>query len=331
MSIYPGNNDGLKAALAELRAGGVIGLPTETVYGLAGDGLNEKAVARIFEVKGRPRFDPLILHVSLEYDVRKLVQVNEDAEKLMKNFWPGPLTIILPRTSIVPDIVTSGLDTVAVRCPQHAVAQELLRQFAGPLAAPSANRFGRISPTSPEDVLEELGDAVHLILDGGPCRIGVESTIVMPRGDGCFILRRGGISAEDIEKVLGKTPQAAKPSSDVMAPGMLPQHYAPGKKLYLLDEMVDDTHLEPGMGCLYWSRENDGKHRTLTPTGDSREAAMRLFKMLRELDASPAQTLLAEPVPAEGLGLAIRDRLERASCGKAEWKDGGWEFYPKQS
>jgi len=331
MSIYSGDENGLTSALAELRAGGVIGLPTETVYGLAGDGLNEHAVTKIFEVKGRPRFDPLILHVSMEYAVGRLARINDDAERLMRSFWPGPLTLVLPRSSLVPDIVTAGLDTVAIRCPRHRLTQELLRRFDGPLAAPSANRFGRISPTSAADVREELGDSIRVILDGGPCEIGVESTIVMPREDGCFMLRRGGVSPEDMEKVLGNTPIPAKAQPGVMAPGMLPQHYAPGKKLYLLEEkLTGDARLTPDMGCLYWSCVKGEPHRTLTPTGDLSEAATRLFKMLRELDASPAETLICEPVPPVGLGLAIRDRLERASSGKATWRDGEWKFYPRE-
>ena len=228
--------EALARAVELLRAGEVIGLPTETVYGLAGDALNAAALVRIFEVKQRPHFDPLILHCIDAERAFTLVEGNipEAARELAAKFWPGPLTLVLRKRDIVPDLATSGLPHVALRVPAHPVAQELLRAFGGPLAAPSANRFGRISPTDAAAVRAELGDAVPLILDGGPCTVGLESTVLSLAGDEPCLFRAGGISLEDLEAVVGRVRRPGAVDDSPQAPGQLRHHYAPRKPLRLV-------------------------------------------------------------------------------------------------
>ena len=312
----PGN---LARAAALLRDGQCIGLPTETVYGLAANGLDAAAVARIFEIKKRPFFDPLILHVPVGYDLQQIAgTVPEKAELLMKKFWPGPLTLLLPKLEVVPDLTTSGLPTVAVRCPDHPVAQAVLREFAGPLSAPSANRFGRISPTTAQAVVDELGEGVSVVLDGGPCRIGVESTILDVTGDQLRLLRPGGIPLEEIEACAGRV-LLPDGKEAVEAPGMLKSHYAPRTPLLRLQESwPDGKPLPEDTALLLWTGEKrvqGDRIRILSPSGDLVEAAARLFQCLRELDSLGAARILVEPVPAEGLGRAINDRLAKASSG----------------
>jgi L-threonylcarbamoyladenylate synthase len=314
--------EGIGEAVRLLQAGEVIGLPTETVYGLAGDGLNPAALARIFEAKERPLFDPLILHASDEESARMLTlrPWPETASLLAAAFWPGPLTLVLKRQDIVPDLATAGLETVAVRVPGHPAARQLLRAFGGPLAAPSANRFGRISPTTAEAVLEELGDRISLILDAGPCPIGVESTVVGFAADGLpIIFRPGGVPLEEIERVAGR-PAFAPPALDrhPLAPGQLAQHYAPTTRLTL----ADDSTWEGGQDVSHCGLLAFGDRippgdwhavQQLSATADLREATANLFAALRTLDASAAEEIVAMPVPDVGLGRAIMDRLRRAS------------------
>ncbi len=303
-----------------LREGQCIGLPTETVYGLAADALNPLALARIFEIKKRPLFDPLILHVPEQYELARLVsKVPEKARILMDKFWPGPLTLLLPKNQVVPDLATSGLPTVALRCPDHAVSQVVLREFGGPLAAPSANLFGRISPTTAQAVAEELGKGVPLVLDGGTCRIGVESTIVDASGEMLRLLRPGGIPAEEIEKVVGAL---LVPAGDaVEAPGMLKNHYAPRTPMYRLDHAwPTGLTLPENTALLCWSSAqglDSRRVRVLSPCGELAEAASRLFQCLRELDRLAVEKIWVEPVPMDGLGRAINDRLDKASSGGA--------------
>jgi L-threonylcarbamoyladenylate synthase len=309
----------IERAVQLLRAGDVVGMPTETVYGLAGDGFNPAALARIFEIKRRPLYDPLILHFAgADAAFAVACDVPEQARKLAARFWPGPLTLVLPKRDTVPDLATSGLPKVAVRVPAHPVAQALLRAFGGPLAAPSANRFGRISPTDAAAVRAELGDAVPLILDGGPCAVGLEST-VLEVGDGTItLLRAGGISVEEIERAAGMPVARATPVDDTpVAPGQLRHHYAPRKALRLLDSGDAVPH-SPGAGLLAFgpiTGKGFNAVENLSPTGNLREAAANFFRALRALDDDPCvEAIYAAPVPQHGLGLAINERLERASA-----------------
>jgi L-threonylcarbamoyladenylate synthase len=333
--------DALRLCADALRRGELVAVPTETVYGLAGVAWDEAAVARIFRVKDRPGFDPLIVHLpeSAPLTTEGVVATPTDprAARLAAAFWPGPLTLVLPRGPRIPDLTTSGLATVAVRVPAHPVAQALIAQVGAPLAAPSANRFGRLSPTRAVDVLGELGDRIELIVDGGPCAVGVESTIVaLLPGAPPALLRPGGVAAAAIEAVLGESlvRTIGRPSAAPAAPGMLAAHYAPRKPLALLPAPVSELAAPPPgelpaeLGLLAFAGEPEtlaarlaqltGRRVTclvLSRTGDLEEAARRLFACLRALDDGAAGCLFAEPVPTtEGLGLAIADRLSRAAA-----------------
>jgi L-threonylcarbamoyladenylate synthase len=304
----------LNRAVEILRQGGVIALPTETVYGLAANALDPLAVAKIFEAKARPRFDPLIVHVPDAAALEPLVaSMPEPAHRLARRFWPGPLTLVLPKKPIVPDIVTAGLPSVAVRVPDHPIAQRLLRAVGVPLAAPSANRFGSVSPTTAEHVRQEFGGLVPVVLDGGPCRAGVESTVISLL-DEPTLLRPGGLEVEAIEGVIGPV-RRLDPSEQqrVVAPGMLMRHYAPRTRL-----VVDGTRPPGRVGLLAFQSPADPSGyaavEVLSTTGDLREAAANLFAAMRRLDALGLDAIVAERVPEEGLGLAINDRLRRASA-----------------
>jgi L-threonylcarbamoyladenylate synthase len=311
-------------AVGLLRRGEVVGMPTETVYGLAGDGLNPAALARIFEVKQRPLFDPLILHFTgAEEAFAVAANVPEIARELARRFWPGPLTLVLRKKEIVPDLATSGLPNVAVRVPVHPVAQALLRAFGGPLAAPSANRFGRISPTDAPAVRAELGDAVPLILDGGPCEVGVESTVLSLTDDAPapVLLRSGGISLALLQSVVGPIARSQAVEDRPQAPGQLKHHYAPRKPLHLLRHAGEVPSLAEA-GWLAFGKPPAlesfcGVVENISPDGDLREAAANFFRALRRLDENErVTTLYALPLPAWGLGLAINERLERATTAK---------------
>ena len=311
--------EALSRAVELLRQGQVVGLPTETVYGLAGDGLNPAALARIFEVKQRPLFDPLILHLADQAAAFALGEkIPSAAHELAERFWPGPLTIVVRKKDKVPDLATSGLPNVALRVPSHPVAQALLRAFGGPLAAPSANRFGRISPTDAQAVRTELGDAVPLILDGGPCAVGLESTVIFLSEDQPVLLRAGGIPLEEIEAVVGPVQHAAPVEDRPQAPGQLKHHYAPRKPLRLVSA-VEEIPGQTDIGWLTFGAENKsvpflGVVENLSPTGNLREAAANFFRALRRLDDDPrVRVLFATALPAQGLGLAINERLERAA------------------
>ncbi len=310
-------DDDLEEAVRLLQAGRVVGVPTETVYGLAANAFDPAAVVRVFETKRRPSFDPLIVHVRDVEAVHEVAtRLPAAAERLVERFWPGPLTLVLERRDVVPDLVTSGLPTVAVRCPAHPLMRRLLSRTGFPLAAPSANRFGSVSPTTAQHVADQLGDELELVLDGGPCEVGLESTIVGFQGERCLLYRPGGLPLEELERVVGPVPTAARtPETAPSAPGMLTSHYAPARTLLLgeLDELVAE-HAGSRLGVLAF-REERAAHacRVLSPSGDLGEAARRLFAALRELDASGAELLVAEPVPESGLGRAINDRLRRAA------------------
>jgi L-threonylcarbamoyladenylate synthase len=318
-STHPISTD-LDLAVAHLRAGRCVGLPTETVYGLAANALDVRAVTQIFQIKNRPTFDPLIVHVADAAAVaRYATQFPEPLRRLAAKFWPGPLTVLLPRQAIIPDLVTSGLDRVALRAPAHPMAQALLRRLDFPLAAPSANPFGYISPTTAQHVADQLGEQVPLVLDGGPCHVGVESTIVGWEADQVVAYRLGGLAIEDIEREVGPVRIQLNQSSNPAAPGMLHTHYAPHKSLILNDvEKNMARYADQKIGLLtlrpYPTPPLGGVAVALSPTGDLAEAAQHLFAAMRQLDAADVAVILAENVPDEGLGRAINDRLRRAAA-----------------
>lgn len=301
-----------------LRQGEAVAIPTETVYGLAANAFDERAVLKIFQAKQRPSFDPLIVHVHHRDQIGKLAtELPPSAEALMECFWPGPLTFVLPKTNQVPDLVTSGLDTVAVRMPAHPVARQLLQQLDFPLAAPSANPFGYVSPTTAQHVADQLGAKIPYILDGGPCAVGVESTIIGwdVAALRWLLYRAGGTPQEAIERVIGPLAapqQGPKPAS----PGMLESHYAPGKPVFIGDlETLIKEHRLQSPGVISFRQDHGAPfNEVLSPTGDMEEAARNLFAALRRLDRSEAGVILAEPFPRHGLGAAINDRLKRAAA-----------------
>jgi len=312
-----GNSSAIKEAANVIRKGGIVAFPTETVYGLGANAFDPTAVARIYEAKERPSFDPLIVHVLEKSDTKPLVtKMPKIAAKLISAFWPGPLTVVVPKSDKVPDIVTAGLPTVALRSPSHPVARALLSASECPIAAPSANRFGRLSPTTAQAVKEQLDGRVDVILDGGATPVGVESTIVLCTGRKPALLRAGGVPVEDIEKVVGKLAPAPKTALP-QAPGGLPRHYAPRKPLVLVDS-IDDVPEQKRKGAgalLFRSRKTSGFSmvEALSPDGDLVKAAANLFSALARLEAADITAIYAEKVPEHDLGLAIMDRLRRAS------------------
>ncbi|HPM31231.1 MAG TPA: L-threonylcarbamoyladenylate synthase [Chryseolinea sp.] len=300
-----------------LEQGDLVAIPTETVYGLAGNALNLSSVTKIFDVKNRPHFDPLIIHVP-DIDGAEVYAegVPTSARKLMNQFWPGPLTVLLKRKSIIPDLVTSGLDTVGIRCPKHDLTQQLLKKLPFPLAAPSANPFGYVSPTKPEHVNDQLGDKIKYILDGGDCTIGIESTIVGFESDLPTIYRMGGLSVESLEQAIGKVYIQTHSSSNPKAPGQLKSHYAPLKKVIVgnIEELLQQ-HSTSRTALLTFSKDFRHSYQfILSPSASMNEAAQNLFTALRELDKMPIDVILAEFVPELGLGKAINDRLIRAAA-----------------
>jgi L-threonylcarbamoyladenylate synthase len=313
------DNEAVYRAAEIIQKGGIVAFPTETVYGLGADAFNPLAVARIFEVKRRPSFDPLIVHVANPADVKKLVkEIPSNAKKLIERFWPGPLTVVLLKEEDIPDIVTAGLPTLAIRMPSHPMALSLIRKSDSPIAAPSANLFGYLSPTTAEHVREQLGDQVDLILDGGPCSVGVESTIVSFLEERPKLLRPGGVSLEEIESIIGKVEVHPIGEERPQAPGMLPKHYAPRTPIVLdWDKKSLDLLEDKNIGFLAFKEpKNYLKIRSieiLSKKGDIREAAANLFAAIRRLDALDLDLILAEPIPEVGLGRAIMDRLRRAS------------------
>ena len=311
------------AAARCLAEGGLVGFPTETVYGLGADATNAEAVARLYQAKGRPSFNPLIAHVSELAAARQIAQFDAQAAALAEAFWPGPLTLVLPKTAdcAVADLATAGLDTVAIRIPAHGVARDILRAFGGPVVAPSANLSGHVSPTTAAHVQGDLAGRIDLIIDGGAVAVGVESTIV-----GCFetpmLLRPGGLPREAIERVLGRAltgvPEHAGAETDApLAPGMLASHYAPRTPVRLNAERVEANEALLAFGPGIVAESNHAKAvMNLSARGDLNEAAANLFGYLRTLDTSGAHTIAVMPVPHHGLGEAINDRLRRAAIGR---------------
>lgn len=313
MSVHAANAETISAAAQILRGGGLVAFPTETVYGLGGDATNGKAVAAIFAAKGRPTFNPLIVHVADVAWMSDLAVTDTRFENLAAAFWPGPLTLVLPRSAAckASELVSAGLASIAVRMPDHPVAQKLLRATDRPLAAPSANPSGRVSPTRAAHVAEGLGDKVNMIIDGGACRVGLESTVVDLTTARATLLRPGVITAEEIEAVIGTVGTGADDPSAPKSPGQLASHYAPSVPVRLEAQAAQpgEALLGFGMGM--------GATLNLSAKGDLLEAAANLFAMLRELDnAARFKAIAVAPIPHAGIGLAINDRLQRAAAAK---------------
>jgi L-threonylcarbamoyladenylate synthase len=302
----------LDLAARSLASGGLVAFPTETVYGLGADATNGEAVARLYAAKGRPQFNPLIAHVGNPSTARRLAAFDDVAEQLATAFWPGPLTLVLPKTAAcdVSDLALAGLDTIALRMPAHSIARELLKVFGKPIVAPSANRSGHVSPTTAAHVLSDLRGRIDLIVDGGPCEVGVESTIVS-LVDEPTLLRPGGLPRAYIERILGRALADAPISETPTAPGMLASHYAPKAQVRL-----DATEARPDEALLAFGHVSNAPANTLnlSPRGDLVEAAANLFSHLRALDRSGAKMIAVMPVPNDGLGEAINDRLRRAAA-----------------
>lgn len=309
----------IAVAKKHLEAGELVAIPTETVYGLAANGLDEAAVLKIFKAKNRPSFNPLILHVPYINEAKKLVAYfPQKATELAVAFWPGPLTLVLPKKNTVPDIVTAGQNTVAIRIPNHPLTLQLLRQLSFPLAAPSANPSGYISPTSAQHVQHQLKQQVSYILDGGECTIGIESTIIKVDNEKVTVLRLGGLSIENIEAVVGKV-IINETNNTIVAPGMMESHYAPKVKLIIGDiEANIKLYQSKKIGVLSFQKtfqnENIIKQLQLSTIGNIDEAAKNIFAMLRILDEQNLDVILTELLPDIGLGKAINDRLNRAGA-----------------
>lgn len=306
----------IQKAAKILSEGGLVAIPTETVYGLAANAFNGEAVTRIFEAKDRPFFDPLITHISdVSFLSEFASEVPDTAITLAAEFWPGPLTIVLTKTNKISDVVTSGLESAAFRIPNHPIAKTLLESLDFPLVAPSANPFKYVSPTTAQHVEEQLGHKVDYILDGGPCRVGVESTIITLRHGTPIILRLGGVSAEDIEKVIGKVDVHKQSSKKPEAPGMLTTHYSPTAELKIGEiEILIDENSGKKIGIISFKKPFPNYiNSVLAPSGNLSEAAQNLFKSLRWMDNQQVEVIITELVPNHGLGRAINDRLNRAS------------------
>lgn len=304
----------LTRAAEIIRSGGLVAFPTETVYGLAADAGNPLAVARIFEAKGRPSFDPLIVHIARHEQLFDLTDAADERLALLaERFWPGPLTLVVPKRPTVPNLVTADLPTVGVRMPAHPLALELIRRSGVPLAAPSANRFGRVSPTRAEHVRREL-PAVDCVLDGGPASFGIESTVIALDDDGFVLLRPGAVTREEIERLVPASPRAAAPGG-AASPGLLASHYSPATPLFLAGDAPAD--LDPRRcGYLAFGDPPDAPYLEvafLSRTRDPREAAANLFDRLHAFEPLGLAAVVADPVPETGLGVAIMDRLRKAA------------------
>ncbi|PKU26074.1 L-threonylcarbamoyladenylate synthase [Telmatospirillum siberiense] len=314
MSIIAPTAAAIAEAAGLLRSGSLVAFPTETVYGLGGDATNDLAVAAIFAAKGRPAFNPLIIHGPNARSFEEAVIMDERAHRLAKRFWPGPLTMVLPRRpgSPVSLLASAGLDSVAVRVPSHPVALALFEAVGIPIAGPSANPSGRISPTTARHVDEGLGQALAMILDGGPCQVGVESTVIDLSTASPTLLRPGGVTLETLREILGDVWVAGADQPNApRSPGMLSSHYAPN-----LPVRLNASNVRENEALLAFGRA-DGATLNLSPTGDLAEAAANLFSMLRSLDRNEFEGIAVMPIPENGLGLAINDRLRRAAAPRA--------------
>ena len=309
----------ISKAVALLRAGELVAIPTETVYGLAGNIYNEKAIKSIFETKKRPFFNPLIIHIPSVDALETIVShVPKKAKLLAHAFWPGSMTLVLNKQSSIPDLITAGKDTVAVRIPNHPLTLELLKRLPFPLAAPSANPFGSISPTKPEHVERYFKNDIQQVLDGGSCTNGIESTIIGFENDEPIIYRLGALALEDIEAVVGKINIKNKEEVSPDAPGMLARHYAPSTRTFLVDNVADEVKKHPGkkIGVLVFNQSLNDASLTeiiLSDKGSMQEAASKLYDSLHELDHQKLDVIIAERFPDNGLGKSINDRLQRAT------------------
>lgn len=317
--IFNPTEENIQRAAEQIKHGNIVAFPTETVYGLGADCFNPIAVAKIFEAKQRPAFNPLIVHINSLTQLENIAEIHNDRIlKLINSFWPGPLTVILPRKKSIPDIVTSGLDTVAIRMPRHKVALSLIHKAGVPIAAPSANMFGLLSPTTSAHVQNQLSGRVEFILDGGNAEIGLESTIVDFSGGSLKILRPGGLTIEEIEKVAGKAEVEKNINGKPNSPGQLQHHYAPSKPLFIIDDNAGEIIKGKKAGAIFLSGNNTGikfhAEKILSPEGDLREAAANFFRHLHELENSNVEIIAAEKIEERGLGIAIMDRLNRAAA-----------------
>lgn len=317
-NTYAPDNETIELSAQIILGGGLVAFPTETVYGLGADTENPFAVARVFKVKARPRIDPIIVHVSNIDMARKYGLFPKKSDAIMEKFWPGPLTLVVPKTSSVPSIVTAGLETVAIRIPAHPVALDLIQSTGRGIAAPSANPFGYVSPTDAQHVAEQLSDNVDMILDGGPCTIGLESTILSLAEDVPRILRPGGTSVEELSLHLQTLNVSNQVSKRPQAPGQMERHYATRTPLDIIEEGCEKLKQSDKVGLLsYRPVDCHGRYvavEVLSDSGDIREAAANLFRSLRRLDAMKLDKIIARPVPEKGLGIAIMDRLRRCAA-----------------
>lgn len=317
MQILEPTEENIIKASEIIKNGGLVAFPTETVYGLGANGFDPIAAAKIFEAKGRPKFNPLILHIC---DIAKIEEIStikiQSIEKLLNSFFPGPLTIVVPKTKKVPEIITAGNSTVAIRMPNNKIALDLIKYSGVPIAAPSANRFGKLSPTTAQHVAKQLKDRLDVVLDGGKSSVGVESTIIEISGDNFYLLRPGGLSSEVIEEEIGRKLLKKETGKNPNAPGQLLFHYAPQKPIKFLTEEELEKNKNKKIGALLFSKKFDyfdfKLKKNLTKNEDYREAASNLFYMLHELETEDIDLILAEPVKEEGLGMAIMDRLKKA-------------------
>ena len=317
MSIYKANHTTILLAADEIKKGGLIAFPTETVYGLGADGFNPLAVAKIFETKKRPAFNPLILHINSISQLHKITEINNPkAELLINKFWPGPLTFVFKKKNIVPDIVTAGKDTVAVRMPANRTALELIFNAGTPIAAPSANKFGRLSPTTAQHVEEQLGRKIDFILDDGKCEVGVESTILQITDNQIILLRPGGLPVEDIESTINEKLLLRENTDNINSPGLFKSHYAPNTPIKFINEINLENYSDKKVGALLWNSNNHNfnftKVKYLSLEGDLREAAANLFIYLHELENENLDLIVCEKISEAGLGKAIMDRLQKA-------------------
>ena len=322
MKVSHPSKRNMRKAAKIIKGGGIVSFPTETVYGLGADAFNPLAVTKIFQAKNRPLFDPMIVHIADLSQMSKLaVNISIKAGRLAGRFWPGPLTMVLQKAAMVPDIVTSGLDTVAIRMPSHLIAIELIKRAKTPIAAPSANPFGYLSPTTSLHVLEQLGDKADMIIDGGECLVGLESTIIKIEEDRNVLLRYGGIPVEEIEDVIGKVEMPARRSGDPEAPGQLKAHYSPSVPVKLVENVREIDFSDKDAGYLLFKTPRMifpfDRTEILSTRGDMVEAASKFFSAFHRLDKLNLKIIYAESVPDEGLGIAIMDRLKKASEDKS--------------
>lgn len=314
-NVVPADEANIRKASHHLLAGELVVFPTETVYGLGGDATNDLAVARIFDAKGRPRFNPLIVHFAQPGQARLQARFDDRADRLAAEFWPGPLTLVLPRQrdSQISLLASAGLENIAVRVPGHPVALSLLAACGRPVAAPSANVSGKVSPTTAGHAAETIGAKVAMILDGGPCRVGIESTVIDLSGETAALLRHGAVLEEDVAAVIGPVTDRTRLSTDRPgAPGLLASHYAPELPLRLNAQNADSQEALLAFGPNAFS--GPAAIRNLSPSGDLIEAAANLFAMLRALDRPEYSGIAVMPIPERGIGRAINDRLRRAAA-----------------